>query len=168
MRTMRMIKIGTSRAHRKLFFKLRSLKGQLAAKGMESRDEVLDTVAQETGVSRDEVEEMDRHFSGRDASLDAPLAQTGTALVEVLPAPEPNQEELLADLELEADRAARLETALTRLDPRERAIIEKRHLAEEPAQLHELGQEMGITKQRVSQLERRALQKLKQELAPAA
>jgi RNA polymerase sigma-32 factor len=168
MGSMRMIKIGTSRAHRKLFFKLRSLKGKLEAAGMSNRDDLIDTVAQEIGVERAEVEDMDRHLSAGDASLDKPLAETGTALVELMPADSPTQEELLGDLEAEADRAARLNSALETLDPREREIVEKRYLSENQVQLKEIGEHMGVTKQRIAQLERRALKKLRAKLLEAA
>ena len=168
MRTARMIKVGTSRAHRKLFFKLRALKGKLAAGGVTGRDEALDSVAAEVGVRREDVDEMDRHLSGRDASLDAPVGEAGTALAEVLPGEQPTQEERLAELEEAADRRARLETALDVLDERERAIVERRHLADPPAQLKELGEQLGVSKQRVSQIERRALGKLREALTPVA
>ncbi len=161
MRTTRMIKIGTSRAHRKLFFKLRALKGRLAAEGVDNREEVIDAVVHETGVSREDVEEMDQHLSGRDASLDAPVVSTGSALVEVLPAQEVGHDELLEDLEQEADRAARLEAAMNTLDSRERRIIEARYMNDEPLQLQELGEELGVSKQRVYQLEHRAIEKLR-------
>ncbi len=164
MSTTRMIRLGTSRAHRKLFFKLRALKGKLAADGLDSHDEIIDAVAEEIGVDRQDVEEMDRHLSGRDASLDAPVAATGAALVEVLPDEGETQEDQLAALEAEADRAARLETALETLDERERRIIEDRHLRDEPLQLQEIGASMGVSKQRVYQLERRAIHKLKESL----
>lgn len=164
MSTTRMIRLGTSRAHRKLFFKLRALKGKLAADGMDSRDEIVDAVAEEIGVDRRDVEEMDLHLSGRDASLDAPVAATGSALVEVLPDGEETQEDQLAALEAEADRAARLHSALESLDERERRIIEERHLRDEPLQLQEIGESMGVSKQRVYQLERRAIHKLKDAL----
>ncbi len=165
MGSMRMIKIGTSRAHRKLFFKLRSLKGKLEAAGMTNRDDIMDAVAKETGVDRVDVEDMDRHLSMGDASIDKPQAQTGTALVELLPASSPTQEEMLGELEVEADRAARLNNALETLDPREREIIEKRYLTEHQVQLKDIGEQMGVTKQRIAQLERRALKKLRGRLA---
>jgi len=171
MSTMRMIKVGTSRAHRKLFFKLRSLKGKLAADGVTDREDVLEQVSSETGVSREEVEEMDRHLTGRDASLDAPVTEAGTALAELLPAEQISQEEMLSDLESNADRAARLDTAIETLDEREREIVESRHLSEQPLQLKELGEKMGVSKQRVAQLERRAFKKLRAQLSdldPAA
>ncbi|HUT76128.1 MAG TPA: RNA polymerase factor sigma-32 [Polyangia bacterium] len=167
MGTARMIKVGTSRAHRKLFFKLRSLQGRLEASGVTRREDVFDAVAREVGVSVGDVEEMDRHLRGRDASLDAPVTESGSALAEILPSDRANQEESLAELEVEADRRARLETALLTLDPRERTIVERRYLSEEPPRLEDLGAELGVTKQRVSQLERRAFGKLRTALAPA-
>ncbi len=161
MKTTRMIKIGTSRAHRKLFFKLRSIKGALTAGGMDNREDVIDAVAEKIGVSREDVEEMEQHLSFNDTSLDAPSAVTGRALLEVLPTEGTNQEEKLAAIEVEADRAARLEKALETLNDRERTVIELRHLTEQPRQLHEIGEQLGITKQRVYQLEKRAIEKLK-------
>jgi RNA polymerase sigma-32 factor len=165
MGTARMIKIGTSRAHRKLFFKLRSLKGKLAARGVTGQDEVYDALAHQTGVARAEVEEMDRHLSGRDASLDAPMGESAASLVEVLPDAGPTQEESLAELQVQADLAARIDQALSTLDPRERKIVELRYLREDPFQLKEIGDELGVTKQRVAQLEKRALEKLRQAMA---
>jgi RNA polymerase sigma-32 factor len=165
MSTMRMIKVGTTRAHRKLFFKLRALKGKAQAQGVTGRDEILDAVADEVGVTRADVEEMDRHLTGRDTSLDGPVADTNTALVELMPAPGPSHEEIIADLEAEADRAARLDTAIGTLDPRENEIIRKRYLTDPQVQLKDIGAAMGVTKQRVSQIERRALKKLKTQLS---
>jgi RNA polymerase sigma-32 factor len=168
MGSLRMIKVGTSRAHRKLFFKLRALKGKLGAQGMTDREDVLAEVAKRVGVSVEEAEEMDRHLTARDASLDAPNPETGATLAEIIPASRPSQEDELAELEAEADRAARLKTAMGGLDARERRVIEARYLADEPVQLKALGDEMGVTKQRVAQLERRALKKLREALSEAA
>jgi RNA polymerase sigma-32 factor len=167
MSTARIFRIGTSRAHRKLFFKLRSLKGRLAAQGGGSRDDIVEAAAHELGVTPADVEEMERHLAGRDASIDAPNPETGTALAELLPSARPSQEDELGALEVEADRAARIETAMAHLDEREREIISRRYLADEPAQLKQLGDEMGVSKQRVAQIERRALGKLRELLAAA-
>jgi len=165
MKSMRMIKIGTSRAHRKLFFKMRSLKGKLAAGGNTNHDEIIDIVAEEVGVSRNDVIEMEQHFSGNDTSLDAPVKETGAPLAEIMPSDSPNQEDTLAELEIEADRAARLETAMGELPEREQAIIQQRYLTEEPRQLKDIGQDLGVSKQRVAQLEKRALDKLRTLMA---
>ena len=163
-----MIKIGTTRAHRKLFFKLRSLKGKLSAKGMTGRDQQLDIASEQLEVNRDEVEEMDRHLAGRDASLDMPVAQTGTSLIDLMPADQENQEDMIARLEVEAHRSAMIESALGDLNERERDIVRKRYLTDDPVQLKDIGAQMGITKQRVAQIEHRALEKLKEALKDAA
>ncbi|MBW2536800.1 MAG: RNA polymerase factor sigma-32 [Deltaproteobacteria bacterium] len=168
MATSRMVRIGGSRAHRKLFFKLRALKGKLAAGGTTDREGLLDAVAVETGVDREQVAEMDQLLTTRDTSLDTPVGESGTALAELMPASGPNQEDLVGDLEESADRAARIDAAMESLDPRERRVIEARYLLEEPRQLQEIGDEMGVTKQRVSQLERRALAKLRAAVDAAA
>jgi RNA polymerase sigma-32 factor len=168
MSTARMIKIGSTLAHRKLFFKLRSLKGMLSAKGMTNRDQLLDIASERLEVNRNEVEEMDQHLTGRDASLDMTVAQTGTSLVELMPADQENQEDMIARLEVEAHRGAMIESALTELDEREREIVRKRYLTDEPVQLKDIGAQMGITKQRVAQIEHRALKKMKESLQDAA
>ncbi len=167
MRTTRMFKMGNSRSGRKLFFKLRSLKGKLASEGITDHDEVMDAVAEQTGVSRADVEEMNMHFSSRDDSLDAPVTESGLALADTMEDTGPSQEEQLAELEFQADRSARLETAMDDLDDREREIIQRRHLSESPVQLKEFGEQWEVSKQRVAQLERRAMKKLQTALSPA-
>lgn len=162
--TVGMVKLGTSRAHRKLFFKLRSVKNKLLAAGMENRDDIIDAVAEEVGVTRRDVEEMDLHLSSQDTSLDAPVS-TGAALVEVMAGNRPNQEDDLSALEEEADRSARLEAALSALNGNERRVIELRFLADEPSQLQDIGKILGVSKQRVNQIEKRAVQKLREALS---
>jgi RNA polymerase sigma-32 factor len=165
MATSRMIKIGTSRAHRKLFFKLRQFKGQLGAGGNTENDKIVSAAAEKFAVKKQDIIEMDAHFSGADTSLDAPIAKTGTPLGEIIPANQINQEELIASIEQEADLHARLNEALLKLNQRERQIIEQRHLSEQPLQLKEIGSKMGISKQRVAQIEKNALSKLRAEFS---
>ncbi|MDJ0765837.1 MAG: RNA polymerase factor sigma-32 [Myxococcota bacterium] len=168
MRTVKSVKLGTARAHRKLFFKLRALKGKLAAQGVEDRDTVIDLIAEETGVDKQEVEEMDLRLCSRELSLDAPVGEPGTALAEFVPAEVPTPENAVVEFEVQADRAARLDAALMNLQPREREIIEQRYLTEKPRQLKEIGNDMGISKQRVAQIEQRAIEKLRNALRQAA
>lgn len=168
MRTVKSIKLGTARSHRKLFFKLRSLKGKLAAQGIDDHERVIDIIAEETGVQKQAVEEMDLRLCGRELSLDAPVGEPGTALAEILPGQLPDPEEIIAEFEMQADRAARLDAALMTLKPREREVIEQRYLTDEPRQLKEIGEEMGVSKQRAHQLERRALRKLREAMKEAA
>jgi RNA polymerase sigma-32 factor len=161
MATTRIFKIGTSRAQRKLFFKLRSFKAMLGARGTIAADDVLAEASREFGINEAEIAEVDSQMNASDASLDAPVRETGNALVEVLPAESDNAEEMMASLEVEAELGATMNLALEELDERERAIVEARYLSENPIQLKELGKQLGVSKQRVAQLEKRALLKMK-------
>ena len=101
----------------------------------------------------------------KDLSLDAPVTEDGAILGEMVPSKVPNQEELVSKLEYEADRAARLESALLKLKPKEREVIEKRYLSESSKRLKEIGSELGVSKQRVAQIEQKAIEKLRKELS---
>lgn len=168
MRTLKSVKFGTARAHRKLFFKLRSLKGKLAAQGIEDREEVIDVIAEQTGVDKRNVEEMDLRLCGKELSLDEPLGDSGPVFAEIVPGQLPDPEKIVVEFETDADRAALLDAALMTLTPREREIIEQRYLADEPRQLKEIGKDMGISKQRVAQIEQRAIGKLREAVQNAA
>jgi RNA polymerase sigma-32 factor len=168
MRTVKSIRLGTSRAHRKLFFKLRSLKGILSAKGIEEHDRVVELIADRTGVDKQAVEEMALRLCTNEVSLDRPVADAGPPFVDIVPSETLSQEELIAQLEQEADRTARLNTAMTRLKENERKVIEMRYLTDEPMRLREIGDALGFSKQRAAQIERRALEKLRGAFDDAA
>lgn len=162
MATTRIFKIGTSRAHRKLFFKLRSFKAMLGAKGTSDSDAVMNRASEEFGISAAEIAEVDNQMNASDASFDAPVKETGSALVEVFPSDSQNAEDMMSELEAEAEAGAALNLAMEKLNDRERQVLEARYLKEQPIQLKELGNVMGISKQRVAQIEKRALLKLKE------
>jgi RNA polymerase sigma-32 factor len=162
MATTRIFKIGTSRAQRKLFFKLRSFKAMLGAKGTTASDEVLAEASREFGISEAEIAEVDSQMNATDSSLDAPVTESGNTLVEVLPSETANAEDMISALEVESEIGATMNLALEKLDDRERRIIEARFLSEKPVQLKELGEQMGVSKQRVAQIEKRALLKMKE------
>ncbi len=168
MRTVRSVRLGGARAHRKLFFKLRALKGRLAAEGVADRDEVIDIISKETGVSREAVEEMEQRLCVPELSIDAPFGSTGADPSALLPNDAPTPEDRLATVEDAVDMAARLETAMAALTPREREIISQRYLRETPRRLKEVGEALGVSKQRAHQLERCALSKLRAALDVAA
>ena len=168
MRTVKSVKLGTSRAHRKLFFKLRSLKGILAAKGIDDHDQVVEIIADKTGVEKQEVEEMALRLCANEVSLDRPVAEAGPSLVEIVPSESLTQEELISEIEVQADRAARLDTAIMKLKENERKVIEMRYLTDEPKRLREIGDALGVSKQRAAQIERRAIEKLREAFDDAA
>jgi RNA polymerase sigma-32 factor len=153
------VRIGTTRSQRKIFFGLGRARRKLEREG-EQAD--ADSLAHALGVEPADIEAMTPRLTGRDVSLDAPRSvddrrQVGNTLAEDGPTPE----EMVAGLEEEDSRKARLFEGLKVLDPRERAIIKARHMRQRPATLASLGKKFGISRERVRQLELRAKSKLR-------
>jgi RNA polymerase sigma-32 factor len=160
---------GTSSAQKALFFNLRRLRAKLAQEG-DSRTgtEVFGQIAEVLGVSRSDVEVMDARLSGPDVSLNAPIGDSESAAaverMTMLVDDKPRQDEVVG-LALDTDRrVAWLNEALTALSERERRILRARRLADEAATLEALGDRLGISKERVRQIESRAMEKLREAL----
>ena len=160
---------GTSSAQKALFFNLRRLRAKLA-QGGDSRTgtEVFNQIAEVLGVSRSDVEVMDARLSGPDVSLNAPIGDSKSAAaverMTMLVDDKPRQDEVVG-LALDTDRrVAWLNEALTALSERERRILRERRLADEAATLEALGDRLGISKERVRQIESRAMEKLREAL----
>lgn len=164
-----MVKIGTMAAQRKLFFNLRRLKGKLGS--LESGDlspEHARAIAEELQVSEGDVVSMNRRLSARDSSLNAPVAADGDLEIQDLLADDSdNQEVRLAARQEAAVRSRALAAGLETLNDRERHIIAQRHLSETPATLEDLGKEYGVSRERVRQIEARAMQKLRMAMVGA-
>jgi len=165
LRNWRLVKIATTKAQRKLFFNLRSMKA-----GLETLTPAeVSNVAQALGVKPEEVVEMETRLGGRDLTLE-PAEDDDTSFAPIAyladPGAEPSQ--LVEAKENERLRAEGLENALTALDPRSRRIIEARWLKEQgSATLHELADEFKVSAERIRQIEVKALQKMKGVLSPA-
>jgi RNA polymerase sigma-32 factor len=160
---------GTSSAQKALFFNLRRLRAKLA-QGGDSRTgtEVFNQIAEVLGVSRSDVEVMDARLSGPDVSLNAPIGDSESAAaverMAMLVDDKPRPDEVVG-LALDTDRRiAWLNEALTALSERERRILRERRLADEAATLEALGDRLGISKERVRQIESRAMEKLREAL----
>ncbi|SEN41673.1 RNA polymerase sigma factor RpoH [Nitrosomonas marina] len=159
MRNWRLVKIATTKQQRKLFFNLRSLKQGLDTM---SPGEVKQ-VAEQLNVKPEEVVEMEKRFNGNDISLE-PLSDEEddrySPIAYLTDGSDPSQ-----ILEAEQDKARRgegLQQSLDRLDERSRHIIEARWLREEnTATLHELADELGVSAERVRQIEAKAIQKIR-------
>jgi RNA polymerase sigma-32 factor len=167
MRNWRLVRLGTTRAQRKLFYKLRRVQRELKQRDGDEAAASPEAVGRRLGVSSGEVIDMDHLLGGRDVSLDQPAHEGGEddrTAVEVLPSAEPDPEQLLAEGEGGELRRHRVQKALQRLTPRERAVVERRYLADEPPSLADLGREQGITRERMRQIESRALEKLRAAL----
>ena len=160
LRNWRMVKIATTKAQRKLFFNLRSMKQALGTLGP---DEVK-RIAKDLGVKPEEVIEMETRINGGDVALEpvggdeedsyGPLAYLADPTAEPVLALENKQSESL--------REQGLEKALETLDERSRRIIQARWLTEDNARtLHDLAAEYGVSAERIRQIEARALQKMK-------
>lgn len=162
----RLVKVGTTQAQRKLFFNLRKEKSRLAALGIEATPE---TIAQRLDVPTEEVVNMDRRLAAGDMSLDAPMgsADGGStqSRIDFLPARTTDADEVLADAELSEMLREKLEAFGGTLKGKEEQIFNQRMLTEDPRTLQELGDEFGVSRERVRQLEKRLQMKLKKYLA---
>lgn len=164
-----LVKLGTTQAQRKLFFSLARTKREMDRTSVEhgadsdSHDAV--KVAKKLRVKAGEVREMEQRMDGRDFSLDAPIGDDGAhSHVDFVPSALPSQDEELSGAQEHEMVAGRVADALTRLDARERYIIEQRVMSERPLTLKELGEHFGFSRERARQLEIRAKEKLRQEL----
>ena len=162
----RMVKIATTKAQRKLFFNLRSLKKSLSTMGS---DEV-HVMAQQLGVKPADVIEMETRISGQDVSLDPTIDDDEDRFTPIAYLAADNSLEPSAVLERkEYDRLHNegLLSALSELDERSRDIVTRRWLAEEgeAATLHELAAEYGVSAERIRQIEVKALQKMRGALS---
>ncbi|HNQ57315.1 MAG: RNA polymerase sigma factor RpoH [Rhodocyclaceae bacterium] len=167
LRNWRLVKIATTKAQRKLFFNLRSLKQGLNAMSSEE----VGAVARQLGVKPEEVREMETRLSGRDIAMEGGAEDDDESFAPIAyladPAEEPS--EALANREMARLQDEGLKQALSQLDARSRRIIERRWLAEsEAATLHELAAEYGVSAERIRQIEAKAMQKMKGLLAHAA
>lgn len=154
-----LVKIGTTQAQKKLFFKLSQTKAALQQ--LTGRSDTTE-VASQLSVTKEEVESMSQRLSSRDASMNMPLAEgEDYTLLQTLSDDRENQEEQLLRFEEESLRIAKVNEAIAHLNDREQNIVQKRILSEKPSTLRELAEEYGISRERVRQLEKAAMAKLK-------
>ena len=167
LRNWRIVKVATTKAQRKLFFNLRSLKQGLGTMGASD----VKAIAKELGVKDSEVVEMETRLSGHDVALE-PVSDddeaTAYAPIAYLAAENAEPAALLEQAETANGRSRGLERALGALDARSRRIIEARWLDEaKGATLHDLAGEFGVSAERIRQIESKALSKLKSSMAAA-
>ena len=156
----RLVRLGKSRAQRKLFFRLSKEKRELERLGFEPKPRLL---AERLDVTEADVVEMEQRLSSSDLSLDAPVAdEEGSARFgDFLAAEGASAEDDVADADLRRVFLAQVREFSRELDPRERQILEQRILAEEPRTLQEIGDELGVTRERIRQVEKRLVEKLR-------
>jgi RNA polymerase sigma-32 factor len=165
LRNWSIVRGGTSSAQKALFFNLRRLRARLA-QGSEtlSGPSLYKEISTALGVSEADVELMDSRLSGPDTSLNAPLVDDGSGTadrMDFLVSADPLPDAVVGDTIDEERRTGWLTSALDVLNDRELKIIRERRLRDEGATLEALGETLGISKERVRQIEGRALEKLK-------
>jgi RNA polymerase sigma-32 factor len=171
LRNWSIVRGGTSSTQKALFFNLRRLRARLA-QGSEtlSNDSIYSEISAALGVSRADVALMDSRLSAPDSSLNAPVVDDGSGSsdrMEFLVSSDPLPDEIVGETIDEERRTGWLRTALGVLNERELRIIRERRLQDEGATLELLGEKLGISKERVRQIESRALEKLKVALLQA-
>lgn len=162
MKSWSLVKIGTTQAQRKLFQKLGRAKKQLNISDNDLSKENLKRVADLFDVKEKDVLGMEMRMAGRDFSLDAASSDDETiTYLDSVSDHHLNQEEVIESLEANELIQEGLQDGLQVLSPKEQYIIEKRYLANPPFKLRELGDELGVSKERVRQIEVEALKKLR-------
>ncbi|MEN9709630.1 MAG: hypothetical protein RIQ68_2038 [Pseudomonadota bacterium] len=169
LRNWSIVRGGTSSAQKALFFNLRRLRAKLSRDNRPGDSaRIYATIAQAIGVSKADVETMDTRLSGPDVSLNAPVSMgdesSMTEHVEFLVDNRPLPDEAVTE-SIDTDRRITwLQDAMAVLSERELRILRERRLAEESATLEALGDRLGISKERVRQIENRAMEKLRRVL----
>lgn len=165
LRNWSIVRTGTTAAQKSLFFNLRRLRAQIENKS--EREGLGDAgraqISKELGVSLKDVGEMESRLSANDQSLNARISENSEDEIQSFLADDaPNPEEVVIGMKDAKTRSAWLNQALGELSDREQKIIRKRHLGGQGAvTLEDLGKDLGISKERVRQLEARAMDKLK-------
>jgi len=160
------VRIGTTPAQKSLFFNLRKLRARLTDNsGNRMTEEERQLIASELRVPLAAVERMESHFSRPDRSLNATVGESeSNELVDLLADDSPDPEKIVGDIVDSETRAQWISDAMQHLTPREQEVIKSRFLGEEKTTLAQIGETFGVTKERIRQIEGKALTKLRTAL----
>ena len=164
-KTWSLVKIGTTQAQKKLFYKIGKVRKALESD--QDSDKKYEKLATDLEVSKEDIIEMEQRMSSRDLSLDAPFDE-GHELthLDLLQEDSPNQEEIFAQEEEKGIREREIEKAMKRLNEKEIYVIKNRVMSDSPLTLQEIGDHLKLSRERVRQIESEALKKLKKEISP--
>jgi RNA polymerase sigma-32 factor len=164
-KTWSLVKIGTTQAQRKLFFKLNQAKKKL--QNLSTKNPEFAEIAETLNVKEAEIEEMDLRLNNRDLSLDAFIDEDGElSHLDVLAYEGESQEESLIKKQETALVKRNIAGVLAKLSERERYIIRNRIMSETPETLQEIGDRFKITRERARQVEKEALKKMRHAILP--
>jgi RNA polymerase sigma-32 factor len=161
-KTWSLVKIGTTQAQKKLFYKIGKVRKALESDG--AGEKKYERLAKDLDVTKGDIIEMEQRMAARDLSLDAPFDE-GQELthLELLRENSPNQEEAIAQEEEKKMRQLEVQNAMKRLNEKEVYVIRNRVMADEPLTLQQIGTHLKLSRERVRQIESEALKKLKKE-----
>ncbi len=163
LRNWSIVRTGTTSAHKSLFFKLRHLRARIGeVDGGPLTDQGRQQIADSIGVTMTDVVHMEQRLSGSDSSLNAPIGDGNENVPQdFIVDDRPNPEQSVATSHDATRLSDWLAEAMEELSPREKLIIMRRRLNEDGATLDELGRDFGVSKERVRQLETRAMKKIR-------
>jgi RNA polymerase sigma-32 factor len=165
MRNWSIVRTAPTAAGKSLFFNLRRLKARLGSLDGALTPEQIQSIATDLGVETADVESIAMRLAAGDRSLSAPIGEDAAeSWQDLIPDEADSPEQQVSDRLDGAVREQVLSRALKTLAPRERAIIRARRLTDEPATLETLGAEMGVSKERIRQIEQQALTRLRQAI----
>jgi len=155
----RLVKIGTTQGQRKLFFKLKKEKQKLIDQGFDPKPKLL---SQNLGVSEKEIVDMDQRLDGWDLSLDAPYKdESDTERIEFITPDSESIEDQVAKKQIEALLHNKISEFRKEMTPREMEIFDLRIFSDSPVTLQEIGDRYGISRERVRQVEKNIIKKIR-------
>lgn len=155
----RLVKIGTTQSQRKLFFRLKKEKQALVDMGFEPKPKLL---SERLGVSEREIMDMDQRLDGWDLSLDAPVKDdSDTERMEFINSETASPEDQIAQKQIEQILHEKIKEFRKELTPREEEIFDLRIFSDEPMTLQELGEKYAVSRERVRQLEKNIIKKMR-------
>ncbi|MBF0145744.1 MAG: RNA polymerase factor sigma-32 [Magnetococcales bacterium] len=157
LRSWRMVRIATTQLKRKLFFKLRQAKSSLAPLSQDEAEEL----AIKFNTDAKTILDVDHRMSGADTSLNQSMFEDSGEIIDLIADERPDQEHLLSDRQQEQFRMSMIRQGLEQLSERERHIVSRRFLADKQDTLENLAQHHAISRERVRQIENRAMEKLR-------
>ncbi len=161
-KTWSLVKIGTTQAQKKLFYKIGKVRKALEANG--EKEKKYELLARDLDVTKEDIVEMEQRMSSRDLSLDAPFDESQELThLELLKEESLNQEEAIAQEEEKKIREHEVQSAMKRLNDKEIYVLQNRIMAEDPLTLQQIGDHLKLSRERVRQIESEALKKLKKE-----
>lgn len=161
-KTWSLVKIGTTQAQKKLFYKIGKVRKALEANG--EKEKKYDLLAHDLDVTKEDIMEMEQRMASRDLSLDAPFDESQELThLELLKEESLNQEEAIAQEEEKKIREHEVQNALKHLNEKEVYVLQNRIMAEDPLTLQQIGDHLKLSRERVRQIESEALNKLKRE-----